>query len=406
MISYLSYLLVRATFPFPLLFFNSFDFAFLSFVMEMSTVADSLSNSFSRMSAKTKRRKKLRRQTAIIDVSYATDYDAEHQQPKSRRLSEQPEPETEGAEDASCIRADFDDDLSETVSGATHTGSIDTFDRLSILSDSVPELLDADMLSQISMPVVQISELSDHTSSCPIDAEIDNQLVNDFCPIKDSKAQVTDAEGWRVIPISIIPATEIVIQRNVDSHPLQNVDENPTEQSPTLSNTSVVSEKRKSVSPNIKDNLTEIEKVEEKTSVEIGCDDNDVKSVPVTSPVTRDESEVVEVKLPSSSSVPVTPMSEDKKRSKKGRGASPAAALLEKSASWLSSLSGSRSHNTNSLNSKKEKKPFRISTAKTKRSLTSLFEAVASSAPSSSSNNNNNNSTTTIGSTKQAHTKK
>ena len=406
MTSYVSYLLVRATFPFPLLFFNSFDFAFLSFVMEMSTVADSLSNSFSRMSAKTKRRKKLRRQTAIIDVSYATDYDAEHQQPKSRRLSKQPEPETDGAEDASCIRPEFDDDLSETISGATHTGSIDTFDRLSILSDSVPELLDADMLSQISMPVVQISELSEYTSSCPIDSEKDNLLVNDFCPIEDSKAPVTDADGWRVIPISIIPTTEIVIQRNVDSHPLQNVDDNPAEQSPTLSNTSVVSEKRKSVSPNIKDNLTEIEKVEEeKTSVEIACDDNDVKSVPVTSAVTRDEPEVVEVKLPSSSSVPVTPMSEDKKRSKKGRGASPAAALLEKSASWLSSLSGSRSHNTNSLNSKKEKKPFRLSTAKTKRSLTSLFEAVAFSAPSSS-NNNNNNSTTTIGSTKQAHTKK
>jgi len=343
------------------------------------------------MSVKTKRCKKLRRQTAIIDVSYATDYDPEHQQSKSRRLSELPEPETCGAEEASSIRPDFDDDLSETISEATHTGSIDTFDRLSILSDSVPELLDADMLSQISMPVVQITERSENTF-CPIDSGNDNYIENDFCPIKDSNTPVTDAEGWRVIPISIIPTTEIVIQRNVDSHPLQNVDNNPTEQSPNLSNTSVVSEKRKSVSPNIQEDLTEIEKVEEVTSLEIGCDVD--KSVPVTSAVTREKPEAFEVK-PSSSSVPATPMSEEKKRSKKSKGASPATALLEKSASWHTSLSGSSRSSNNSLNSKKEKKAFRFSTAKTKRSLTSLFEAVASSAPSSNNNNNSNSTTHT-----------
>jgi hypothetical protein len=44
-------------------------------VSEVSAMKESLSNSFSRMSTRQKRRnKKLRRQTGTIDISYATDY--------------------------------------------------------------------------------------------------------------------------------------------------------------------------------------------------------------------------------------------------------------------------------------------------------------------------------------------
>ena len=83
-----------------------------------------------------------------------------------------------------------------------------------------------------------------------------------------------------------------------------------------------------------------------------------------------------------SMSVPVTPMSEGKKRHKKSKLSSPATTLLEKSASWLSSLSGSKVTNGSGHKDKKQ-----IKSQRTKKSLTSLFEAVASSA--SSSNNNN-----------------
>ena len=98
-----------------------------------------------------------------------------------------------------------------------------------------------------------------------------------------------------------------------------------------------------------------------------------------------------------SSSVPVTPMSEEKMKGqgKKVKGSSPAAALLERSATWLSSLSGSKSHNN------KERKGFKMSTQRTKRSLTSLFEAVSSSATNAASTNNNNNSQVTTNSQKQ-----
>ena len=51
-----------------------------------------------------------------------------------------------------------------------------------------------------------------------------------------------------------------------------------------------------------------------------------------------------------SMSVPATPMSEEKKRSKKSKLSSPATSLLEKSATWLSSLSGSKVSGNNNNN--------------------------------------------------------
>ncbi len=93
---------------------------------------------------------------------------------------------------------DFDDDddvdLSETISGsgATQSGSMETVDRLSVLSDSVPELLDADSLSEMSIGVAK-----DTAGSAGVSAS----------------AAEPGRDGWRVIPIKIIPCTEIVIER-------------------------------------------------------------------------------------------------------------------------------------------------------------------------------------------------
>ena len=319
-----------------------------SFVSELSAnVKDSLSSSFSMMTTRQKRRnKKLRRQTGTIDISYATDY---YPEPiaSSSALSELSDSET-GLD----RMGDFDgidDDLSETISGATRTGSIETFDRLSVLSDSVPELLDADSLSEISLGLAK--EPASSASSA------------------DAAAPSGSSDGWRVIPIQIIPCTEIVIER-CEQQVCSTANTSPKNDSLNTSSNSVISEKRKSVSPAVHPEADLIEVLGS-----VGCDDiqDDVDDTPVVANVVVD-------RVPSAS-VPATPMSEDRKRSKKSKLSmtSPATSLLEKSASWLSSLSGSKMGNGGK--DKKMSKSLRT----TKKSLTSLFEAVASS------NNNNNN---------------
>ena len=333
---------------------------------------DSLSSSLSRMSGSSRqkrRSKKLRRQTATIDVSYATDFYPE----SSSRLSELSEPEI------SERMKEFEDDLSETVSGATQSGSVETMDRLSILSDSVPELLDADRLSEMSIPEILISG----STSVP-------NLTLDS--VKDSNAD-KDADGWRVIPITIVPSTEIVIQRNVDIISPQTPKE--SELSSPINN-SVICEKRKSISPIIEkpESMEIVEGCEEKSEFQITSDSTSSTTTTTATEVDETAIDVVEQSA-ISASVPVTPRSEEKKRNKnKNKHSSPATSLLEKSASWLASLSGSKNNNNsnnknvNNKSGNKEKKPFKMSTQRTKKSLTSLFEAVASSA---SSNNNNNN---------------
>lgn len=319
----------------------------------MSAMKDSLSNSFSRMSTRQKRRnKKLRRQTGTIDVSYATDYYPSPQATSSSRLSELSEPEV-----LSDRIHDFEDDLSETISAATRSGSIETIDRLSVLSDSVPELLDADSFSQMS-----VARDSDGPPPPPPSvAEVNN-----------------DVNGWRVIPIEIVPSTEIVIHRcdetrRCDESVNMQCDELSPETSPNTSSSSVISEKSKSISPVVQSEVDPVEVVILSSHDETSkMDVEDI--VPVV--VVNNNKSVV------SMSVPVTPMSEGKKRHKKSKLSSPATTLLEKSASWLSSLSGSKVTNGSGHKDKKQ-----IKSQRTKKSLTSLFEAVASSA--SSSNNNN-----------------
>ena len=332
---------------------------------------DSLSNSFSRMSGSTRqkrRNKKLRRQTATIDVSYATDFYPE----SSSRLSELSEPEI------SERMKEFEEDLSETPSAATQSGSVETMDRLSILSDSVPELLDADRFSEMSLPEILITG----STSVP-------NLTSDYA--EDSKADKDNTDGWRVIPITIVPSTEIVIQRSVDTTISPQMPKESELSSPI--NNSVICEKRKSISP--------IVEKPEPTEIIEGCEEQkselQISSEPTIAVVDETAVDnVVEESRTISASVPVTPMSEDKKRHKKHKHSSPATSLLEKSASWLASLSGSKNNSNsknlnNSINKShnKEKKPFKMSTHKTKKSLTSLFEAVASSAPSNNNNNNN-----------------
>jgi hypothetical protein len=254
---------------------------------------EALSNSFSKLSSnssgsniknnsKQKRAKKLRRQTATIDVSYATDYYPEHQ-PKSSRLSDVPEPE---------LPEDLDD-LSGTISEATQSGSIETLDRLSILSDSVPELVDADCLSQFSLPLVLVSA-PDRTSSILPDSEPKDSTVN------TSDKTSTDNDGWREIPIRIVPSIDIVIQRSVDiqlpktsSEQLPKLEaQSPTSaqlpqnnsQSPVeLLNKSVISEKRKSVSPNVNnqaDGVNSIEICVNAQDIVMLCDDNTISDIP------------------------------------------------------------------------------------------------------------------------------
>ena len=256
---------------------------------------EALSNSFSKLSSsnsnnsKQKRSKKLRRQTATIDVAYATDYYPEHQ-PKSSRLSDVPEPEH--TEDI--------DDFSGTISEATQSGSIETLDRLSILSDSVPELLDADCLSQFSLPLVLVSA-PDRTSSIHPDSELKDStpIVTENCGETS-----TDNDGWRKIPIAIVPSTVIVIQRDVDiqlpktsSEKLPKVEssqstttttelpENNNQSVVELLNKSVISEKRKSVSPNVKTPVDEAcgpDLIEVCLSSEdtVMCDDNTISDIP------------------------------------------------------------------------------------------------------------------------------
>jgi hypothetical protein len=294
----------------------------------MSAMKESLSHSLSRISSRPKRRsKKLRRQTGTIDVSYATDY----YPPLPTHKSDARLPEA----DVVAYFDDEEDDLSETISGPTHSGSVETVDRLSVLSDSVPELVDADSLSQMS--------ISDQVSASEAAGE---------------------AGGWRTIPIQIVPTTEIVIHRcdaDADASPAP-----------------VIREKRKSVSPVPEADPEEAEGRDDKAS-----QPNDV---------TRDE----DVTRDAVASVPATPRSEEKRaRSKKSKFSSPASALLEKSASWLSSLSGSKGQSGGPKEKKSSNKLS--STQKTKKSLTSLFEAVASSA----SSNNNGSSSSSIGNAKK-----
>ena len=326
---------------------------------EISAVKDSLSNSFAMMSTRQKRRnKKLRRQTGTIDISYATDYYPEPIVTSSSALSELSEPET-GLD----RMRDFDDDvddLSETISGATRTGSIETVDRLSVLSDSVPELLDADSLSEISLGLAKEPASSADDSACVA-----------------APSGSTDG-GWRVIPIQIIPCTEIVIERcEQQVCSTASASNSPKNDILNTSGNSVVSEKRKSVSPAVHPEADTIEVVGS-----VGCDD--VNDTPV----------VAAVEYITSASVPATPMSDDRKRNKKSKLSmtSPATSLLEKSASWLSSLSGSKMGSAGGGKDKKMSKSRRT----TKKSLTSLFEAVASS------NNNNNTSSSN---SRSKHTK-